>query len=268
MTSLTTTSPGEAPTREQPRRRLSRAELKRFVLERGCYDDAENLRIYEKWFSSSPRYLFRAVDSKYGLTTRTLCDLGCSYGMNLVHCTEDSYGVELEPRQVDFAKSLGLRVHQLDFVDDDVSALPKVDAVWTCAVMEHVDAPHVFLRKIHQILKPGGLVAVYVPTVPAIRSLRHLPWLGRYFMGHTASDHINFYTPATLRLECEAAGFWTVEQTPLFPGLLRLFNHVPPFSSLIDGSMYIGRRIDDWDYPSGAFRRAANNARGFDRVPM
>ena len=56
------------------------------VLKHGCYSAEENLRIYNKWFKNSPRYLFRAVDKKYSISQKRVCDVGCGYGMNLLHC--------------------------------------------------------------------------------------------------------------------------------------------------------------------------------------
>jgi hypothetical protein len=97
------------------------AEIREHVLTQGCYSREENLRIYEKWFSTAPRYVFRAVDRKYGITKGVLCDMGCSYGMNLIHCLPDSYRIEVEEYEVQFARSLGLTVYQRNILNDDLS---------------------------------------------------------------------------------------------------------------------------------------------------
>lgn len=80
-----------------------------------------------------PDTFFKEADRKYGLTRLRLCDLGCSYGMNLVHCHEDAYRVEFDDRESDFPQRLGLTVFEGDFVRNDVFDLPKVEAVW-CGV--------------------------------------------------------------------------------------------------------------------------------------
>ena len=126
-----------------------RKESQDYILMHGCYSHEENLRIYEKWFANAPRYLFRAVDRKYRITKKVLCDVGCAYGMNLVYCAPGSYGIEIEDYAVKFARSLGLTIYQRDVLNDDLSDLPKVEAVWCSAVLEHVDSPHIFLRKLH-----------------------------------------------------------------------------------------------------------------------
>ena len=239
-----------------------RGDVRELVRARGCFDAAENDRIYGKWFHDSPRYLFRAVDRKYGLRAKRVADVGCSYGMNLLHCASGSYGIEYDEREVRFARGLGLPVFRRDAMRDDLSDLSRVEAVWCAAVLEHVDAPHVFLRKLHDLLDPGGLLAVFVPTIPLFPFLGRLPRVGGYFNGHVAQDHVNAFTAETLAFTCERAGFQSLEVSPFYPGLLRPLNHAPLFSKLIDGCVYVGRSIPGWEYPEKSSRRA----RG-ERVP-
>jgi len=240
----------------------SRAELRNYISSSGCYTREENERIYDKWFAEAPRYLFKAVNEKYRLTDKILCDAGCGYGANLVFCNPDSYGIEIEGYEVQFARSIGLNIYERDILNDDLSALPKADAIWNSAVLEHVTSPHIFLRKLHSLLKDGGLLAIYVPTIPPLRFLQHLPRLGRYFTGHVHGDHINAFTPTTLRFFCERAGFRTLEVSAFYPGALSILNGVP----IIDGCVYVGIKQPHWEYPANATRRASQNAEGFEWV--
>jgi SAM-dependent methyltransferase len=230
-------------------------DIRELVLRRGCFEREENERIYRKWFDGAPRYLFRAADRKYGLTRARLADVGCCYGTNLLYCLPGSYGIESDEREAVFAQGLGLPVFHRDAMRADLSDLPKVDAVWCSAVLEHVDSPHRFLRKLHRLLNPEGLLVVFVPTIPAFRVLSRLPRVGGYFNGHVAMDHVNAFTPQTLVFTCERAGFRTEEVSPFYPGPLGLFNHLPVVSRLIDGAVYVGRAIADWEYPDKASRR-------------
>ena len=238
----------------------TKEKLKKYVIENGCFDVEENERIYTKWFSAAPRYLFRAANKKYHLTDITICDAGCSYGMNLVFSSNDSYGLEIQDNEVNFARSLGLNVYKQDIIKDDLSSLPKVDAVWNSAVLEHVDSPHVLLRKLWQLLKPNGLLVLYVPTMPPFLFLKHIPYFGKYFIGHTHGDHVSAFTGKTLRFTCESAGFETVEVTPFYPGAMSLFNKI---GNVLDGCVYIGRKNENWQYPDNATRRKADNTRGY-----
>jgi SAM-dependent methyltransferase len=238
-------------------------EIRQRILEKGCYSSQENERIYNKWFAAGPRHQFQAVNQKYHLTDKVVCDIGCGYGMNLLYCQADSYGIEVDKYPVDFARSIGLTVHDIDFMQDSVDDLPKVDVVWCSALVEHVESIHVFLRKMSIVLKPEGLVVVYVPSIPLLPFLRHIPGLARYTTGYLYSDHINAFTPSTLRFFCERAGYETLEVSPFMPAPLSVFNRTPLLNRLVDGVTYVGRRIPNWEYPQGATRRALNQGQGF-----
>jgi SAM-dependent methyltransferase len=44
------------------------------------------------------------------------------------------------------------------------------DVVFAVEIMEHLEAPRAFLREIHRILKPGGLVIVTTPNISSLPS--------------------------------------------------------------------------------------------------
>jgi SAM-dependent methyltransferase len=236
-------------------------DVKDHVLQHGCCAPEENLRIYEKWFKNAPRYVFRAVDQKYHISQKTVIDVGCEYGMNLLHCGPGSYGIELNQYCLDFAASLGLHLEKRNIDQDDLTDLPKADVVWCSAVLEHVDSPHIVLRKLYGLLRPNGLLCVFVPTISPFRCLRRLPVIGNYFDGYLYGDHVNAFTPATLQFMCERAGFKTLELSAFYPGLAQVFNRFP----LTDGVVYVGSMIPGWSYPPGACRVAAENRAGYVR---
>jgi SAM-dependent methyltransferase len=240
------------------------ADIQKRVLEQGCYAQTENQRIYDKWFAPGPRYQFQAVNRRYHLADKVVCDIGCGYGMNLVYCQPGSYGIEVDRYAVKFARSIGLTIHELDFMHGCVDELPEVDAVWCSALLEHVESVHTFLRKIALLLKPGGLMVIYVPTIPLVPLIQHIPGLNRFITGHLYSDHINAFTPSTLRFFCERAGYETLEVSPFMPAPLAVFNHVPLLNRLVDGVTYVGRKIPGWEYPQGATRRAVEQGTGFE----
>jgi len=239
------------------------AELREQILKRGCYSPEENRRIYEKWFAPGPRQKFQKVNRKYRLEDKVNCDIGCGYGMNLPYCQPDSYGIDIADYESDFARSIGLTIHQRDFLHDPIDDLPRVEAVWCSAVLEHVESIHIFLRKIALLLEDNGLALIYVPSIPLAPFLGVLPILRRYMTGYLYSDHINAFTPSTLRFFCERAGFDTLEVSPFLPGAAGLINHVPLLNRIVDGCVYVGRKIPDWDYPERATRRATETGTGF-----
>ena len=238
--------------------------LKQRILEQGCYEPEENQRIYDKWFAPGPRHQFQEVNKRYNLTDKVICDIGCGYGMNIVHCKEGSYGIEVDTYPRQFAESIGLNVHNLDFMHDDISHLPKVDVVWCSALLEHVESIHAFLRRISFLLNDNGIIVIYVPTVPLIPALKHIAPIATYVTGYLYSDHINAFTPSTLNFFCVRAGYETLEVSPFMPAPLSIFNKIPILNRIVDGVTYVGRKIPNWEYPKGATRKVADNEKGLD----
>lgn len=238
----------------------SREEWRTHVLERACYEPAENERIFGKWFRPAPKVAFRRASAIYDLRHRTVCDVGCAYGANLFFTQTGSYGLEVNSDYARFARAVGLDVRQRDVVQDDLNDLPRVDVVWCSAVIEHVDSPHVLLRKLHLLLKPNGLLLLFAPIFPLIPLLRHVPKYGSNFTSHLHEDHVSAFTRQTLRFTCERAGFDTVEITALYRKPFSVLNRA---IFLPATCMYVGRARETWDYPAKSCRRAASNAKGF-----
>lgn len=238
----------------------SRGAWKAQILARGCYAPSENERIFEKWFQPAPKVSFRRASAIYDLRQATVCDVGCAYGANLFFTHPGSYGLEVNSDYVRFARAVGIDVHQRDVVHDILTDLPKVDAVWCSALIEHVDSPHILLRKLHLLLKPDGLLLLFAPIFPLIASLRHMPKYGSNFTSHLHEDHVSAFTRKTLRFTCERAGFQTVEMTALYR---KPFSILSRTIFLPATCMYVGLARQSWDYPAKSSRRAAINAKGF-----
>lgn len=103
---------------------------------------------------------------------------------------------------IDWDQSLHTGAFAADVMSSaDHIALPdeNVDATLLTQVLEHVPDPRAVLEEAHRILRPGGRVYV---TVPLIWELHELP-----------HDYYR-YTPASLRLLFEDAGFAEVEIQP------------------------------------------------------
>jgi|ERR1044072_2140450 SAM-dependent methyltransferase len=243
-----------------PRGFTSAETWKRHILSRGCFDQQENERIFNKWFRFAPKIAFRRADAIYNLAGRTLCDVGCAYGANLFFTQPGSYGLEVNADYAKFARAIGLDVYQRDVVNDDLADLPRVDVVWCSALIEHVDSPHILLRKLHMLLKPGGLLLLFAPIIPAVPLLRYLPRYGSNFTSHLHDDHVSAFTRKTLRFQCERAGFETVETTALYRKPFSVFNRT---IFLWATCMYVGKARAEWHYPSQSSRQVACNARGF-----
>jgi len=245
-------------------------ELERHIVAHGCYDEVENRRIFKKWFSGTrPRdRVYEYVAQKFGILDSLMCDVGCGYGPTLVHAKPGSFGIELEDYQCAFGRSVGLTIHTRNIITDDLADLPLVDTVWCAATLEHVDAPHVFLRRLYYLLKPGGRLFLEVPCALPARWMLAIPGAAHVYEDH--DDHVNSFSPTSLSRFCERAGFEELSvfrySTPLINRLKAMpvwATRLPPFNLVANSIMYVGKQIPDWDYPPKATRRAANNPAGY-----
>ena len=99
---------------------------------------------------------------------RTVLDVGCGDGEHaryLADAGKQVIGVDPACTPDYFEPMNGGRalLVQQDFLSDDSVFSEAFDAIWCCHVLEHVDDPQAFLRKIRANLRQGGLLALTVP---------------------------------------------------------------------------------------------------------
>lgn len=137
-------------------------------------------------------------------------DFGCSIGLFLQVADEvgwETYGIEPDVALARYAQEVfGLKVFNGVLAE---AGFPDgfFDVVVSFQVFEHLPHPVAEMREIALVLRPGGWVAVDVPSIDNIwyRLLR-----GRH--RHFATpQHLYFYTPATMSRLLEQAGFEAVE---------------------------------------------------------
>ena len=78
----------------------------------------------------------------------------------------------------------------------------RFDVVLACDVIEHVERPDLFLEKVAEVLKPGGLLCVSTPDVGSLLarvSGRSWHYYNRY--------HLSYLTRSTIRAVAETKGF-------------------------------------------------------------
>jgi len=137
-------------------------------------------------------------------------DLGCGDGSQLrnLHAGYIPHGVEVSEslcREANtrFQADGGYAVHA-----PSLEGLQKFnDQFFTAATLrsylEHELQPAAILHELRRVLKPGGVVIIKVPNYGSLN--RRL--LGRDWCGFRFPEHLNYFTPATLRNMGEAAGF-------------------------------------------------------------
>lgn len=152
----------------------------------------------------------------------TVLDIGCGGGGLLVHVSEEARqrNQSIVPIGIEVSRQLALdtearlqrfdgRVIQANAVDG-VGSLPaaSVDLVLMSSFLEHECQPFVLLQRLRNALRPGAAVILKVPNFDCWnRRIRHKRWSGfRY------PDHVNYFTPATLRLLADQTGMHVAQQ--------------------------------------------------------
>ncbi len=169
--------------------------------------------------------ILRAMSLRLDASRRRLLDVGAHAGRFMALAQAAGWraeGLELNPRTAAFAaRRTGAPVRQLNVHQVDVRTA-EYDVITLTDVLEHIPDPVRVLSRVAALLADGGWVAVKVPSGPG--QLRKERWRGRLRGGYrpTVADnlvHVNHFSPASLRIALERAGFCQVTVTPGAPEL-------------------------------------------------
>ncbi len=153
----------------------------------------------------------------------TVLDIGCGAGdlMVEVHHRQAAIGRDVIPVGIEVSPQLA--AHSQEQVSvcggkviranalDGLSKLPEGST--TIALMssflEHERQPLRLLQQLHSVLVPGGAIVLKVPNFACWnRRVRGRRWCGFRF-----PDHVNYFTPQTLRTLAHEAGFTVTRQS-------------------------------------------------------
>jgi len=138
----------------------------------------------------------------------SVLDVGCSSGAFLFRLSKrwpghyEVLGADVSGPPLNYAESRGVPVARGDFLQLDLSASGRFDAVTFWAVIEHLSEPRRFLEKTHALLKPGGFCFVLVPNLNSL-AVRFLGAKYRYVY----PQHLNYFSAQTLKRLCAGIGF-------------------------------------------------------------
>jgi len=134
-----------------------------------------------------------------------LLDIGCGNGRFLLQMRAagwDVSGVEADPASAAQAIEAGLNV-KVGTLEN--LALPDsyFDAVSLHHVLEHLHRPLETLRRCRAVLKPGGTIVIATPNFSAVGHVT----FGPDWFPLQSPTHLVLFTPESLRLALEMAGF-------------------------------------------------------------
>lgn len=152
-----------------------------------------------------------------GIDSPRVLDVGCGDGKLICEVMErlDDAGVRhAEPTGIDISQALSQAAHALfaprggrcihaSAIEGLNAVTPHtVDVVILSSFLEHETEPVALLRACAKVLRPAGRIVVKVPNYDCLnRKLRGSRWCGFRW-----PDHVNYFTPRTLRMVAEAAG--------------------------------------------------------------
>ncbi len=124
-------------------------------------------------------------------------DVGCSTGFVVEAAHQRGWaatGVDLNPSAIAFGRGRGLDLHVAAL--EDVPFEPgSFDAVSLFDVLEHLTTPIDVVRQCSRLLRPGGILFLYVPNWDS--ASRMLMDGNAHFIWPT--HHLNYYTPPTIQ---------------------------------------------------------------------
>jgi SAM-dependent methyltransferase len=141
-------------------------------------------------------------------------DVGCGTGFNLEAIralgARDSVGLDLSGRALSFCRARGLD----QLVRGDAAAPPfaagTFDVILALDLIEHVADDQTALRRLGQLLRPGGRLIVFTPAFPFLWSVQD-----------QVSHHFRRYRAGELRAKLQEAGLrvdkLSYANTLLFP---------------------------------------------------
>lgn len=137
-----------------------------------------------------------------------LLELGCAYGFFLLEAQKhfECSGIELSEFAAAEARKRGLDVRAGDFQTLEVPE-SHYSAVCLFDCIEHLADPFSYLRKMHSVLRPRGVVALTTGDVGSL----YARLSGQRWRLMTPPQHLFYFSRPTLTRMLEETGFEVVE---------------------------------------------------------
>ncbi|MEM8895557.1 MAG: class I SAM-dependent methyltransferase, partial [Bacteroidota bacterium] len=134
-----------------------------------------------------------------------ILDIGCGSG-KLMSFLKDKYlvdveGIEPSAEAVEVGRTVGLDIKH--GVLETVVLSKKYDLIYLIHVIEHLPDPTGTLKRINELLEPGGRIVICTPN----HSNPERKWFGQYWDGWDTPRHIYVFNPKSLKALLEATGF-------------------------------------------------------------
>ncbi len=191
------------------------------------YFGAEEITGDQPWWDEAHDGMYRDFAARF-LYERSgrLLDVGCGLGFFVRFVSRltgwSAAGCEMSPNASRYAReTLGLDAVHTGRVEEAGYAPGSFDVITLWDVIEHIPDPAPFLETLAGLLADNGLLFLHTPnvrvTMPRARVKHALRGMREGVHYLEAKDHMNNYSPATLRRVLTAAGFDAIEFFHLRP---------------------------------------------------
>jgi SAM-dependent methyltransferase len=192
-----------------------------------------------KIYQTKEQQYFRQVRSEIlpllPATLSRIVEIGCGEGFTLDHLKATgrcqwTCGIELFPDAARLARQRVDEVYQGNVEQMHLPIDPaSVDAILCLDVLEHLIDPWSVIRKLHPLLKPGGILIASIPNVRHLRIVLPLLVKGRWEYtpsGLLDKTHLRFFTKrsAIALMECSGLRIDAVAATGVTSLKARLLN--------------------------------------------
>jgi len=167
----------------------------------------------ESWTHPASFGQARRLIEKFGPADGKLVDVGCGMGLFLQSLGQRWQLTGIEPNANACARAK-TAVPSADIINGEILSSPipaeSFDIATSLASLEHMADPSAVLRRIAEILKPGGLLIVRVPYLGGYLKIKQ--YLDAIPIQFGAPRHLFDFSPRSLRGILERNGF-TVART-------------------------------------------------------
>lgn len=135
----------------------------------------------------------------------TLLDVGCGIGVFLQAVKDvglNAVGVDMSKSAVIYARSHGLDV-RLGKIEDLPLKRESFDVITLFQTIEHIEDPIKTLKKIHTLLRRGGILVMTTPNEESLMA----KLLGKLWFGYANIEHIYFFNKQSLTALQKKVGF-------------------------------------------------------------
>ena len=151
------------------------------------------------WWNARAKLALAMLGSNGIHAPASIIDVGCGWGMNLEALEKAGYrvtGLDISRRILELIDRTERRLIEADLNQDPPPDFAPHDGLLALDVLEHMDDDRGALRRLAQLVRPGGLAAISVPALPDLFS-----------EFDRIQAHRRRYLPETLRAAFEGTGF-------------------------------------------------------------